>query len=306
MSKYASTLLSCFIRTAELGSFAAAARALDISSAAVGQNIKRLEDAHGIKLFNRTTRKMSLTPDGALLFQRAREPLRELDELDRLFDESRGVVSGQLRVTSPKRLARKRIIPLIAEFRNLYPAIEIDLDASDAVRDFVEDPVDVAFRLGEPTESTMIARHLSDLPVFFLGAPDYFDTHGRPSHPQDLEAHRCIRYRSPTDQSLWPWTVSIEGNLQRLDPGGELVFNDPEVICAAGIAGLGLIHMDGQYVQEHIEAGELEPVMPEFVPNVRSLYMCYSSRDNLPLRVRTFIDFAVSRFPKNVYAATTP
>jgi len=302
MSRHASTSLASFIRSAELGSFAAAGKSMGISSAAVGQNIKRMEDAYGVKLFNRTTRKMSLTPEGALLFQRARGPLKELDEIDALFDESRGVVSGVLRITSPKRFAVQTLVPLIGEFRELHPEIEIDLDAADSVRDFVDDPVDIAFRIGEPGDSTMIARPISELPVYTMAAPAYLDERGTPTHPQDLDDHECIRYRFPGSGEVWNWAFDIDGEIKRFNPATRIMVNDPEVMCEAGLTGLGLIQLDGYYAREHVEAGTLVPVMVPFTASMFSLFLCYPSRENLPLRVRSFIDFAMQRMPRDCFA----
>ena len=302
MSRYASTSLASFMRSAELGSFAAASRVLGISAAAVGQNVKRLEEDYGVKLFNRTTRKMSLTPEGSLLFQRAREPLRALDEIDHLFHESRGLVSGPLRISAPKRFAYRTLVPLILEFCEAHPQVEVDLDASDNIRDFVDDPVDVAFRIGTPADSTMIARSLSRLPIYTLAAPAYVERHGAPQHPQDLVDHRCLQYRFPSSGETWLWAFSIDGEIQRVATDGPLTCNDPESLLAAGLAGAGLFQIDGYYAGEAVRAGKLVPVMPQFAADLQSLSLCYPSRDNLPLRIRAFIDFIVGRISKDCFS----
>lgn len=301
MSRHASTSLASFMRSAELGSFAAAGRVLGISAAAVGQNVKRLEDDYGIKLFNRTTRKMSLTPEGSLLFQRARDPLRELDEIDHLFNESRGLVSGPLRITAPKRMAYNTVIPLIAEFMKAHPDVEIDIDASDNVRDFVTDPVDVAFRVGAPADSTMIARSISQLPVYTFAAPSYIEKHGEPKHPQDLANHDCIQYRFPGSGQKWLWAFDIGGEVKRIETTGSLSFNDPETIMAAGREGLGVFQMDGYYAGPDYKAGLIKLLMPEMVVDMQSLHLCYPSRDNMPLRVRAFIEFVMGRLHKDCF-----
>ncbi|MEM9705376.1 MAG: LysR family transcriptional regulator [Pseudomonadota bacterium] len=302
MSRHASTSLGSFMRAAELGSFAAAGRVLGISAAAVGQNVKRLEDDYGVKLFNRTTRKMSLTAEGSLLFQRARDPLRELDEIDHLFNEARGLVSGPLRITAPKRLAYRTVIPLVSEFHEAHPKVEIDIDASDNVRDLVDDPVDLGFRIGAPSDSTMIARPLSKLPVYTLAAPSYLEKHGEPTHPQDLSDHECIQYRFPSSGEKWLWAFNIDGEPKRMATQGAFMFNDPEVILAAGREGLGVFQMDGYYAGDDVRAGLLKPIMTQFAADLQSLYLCYPSRENLPLRVRAFIDFVLSRIKKDCFA----
>ncbi|MEO0435857.1 MAG: LysR family transcriptional regulator [Pseudomonadota bacterium] len=300
MSRYASTTLASFMRTAELGSFAAAGRGLGISAAAVGQNVRRLEAEYGVKLFNRTTRKMSLTPEGSLLFQRARTPLQELEEIDYLFQESRGLVAGPLRISATKRFAVKTLVPLLCEFRDAHPKIEIDLDASDNVRDFVDDPVDVAFRIGAPTDSTMIARELSILPVYTMASPAYLAEHGEPSHPQELDSHECLQFRF-TNGILWEWAFKLDGEVRRVQTKGAFSFNDPDALLEAGLRGMGLIQFDGYYSGEAVGNGDLKLVMYEYAAPLQSLYLCYPSRENMPLRVRAFIDFVATRFERDCF-----
>ncbi|MEM1420911.1 MAG: LysR family transcriptional regulator [Pseudomonadota bacterium] len=302
MARHASPALAAFIVAADLGSFVAAGRALGISAAAVGQNVKRLEDQFGVKLITRTTRKMSLTPDGVLLYQRARAPLRELDEIDALFDESRGVVAGLLRITAPKRFARKTLVPLISKFRAAHPKVEIDLDASDAVRDFVDDPVDVAFRHGPAADSTMISRPISRLPILTVAAPEYLAKRGRPNHPQDLVDHECLRFRFLSSREVWLWAFEIDGEIERVDPPGGLLFNDPETLLEAAAAGLGLTQIDTYYGAEHLEDGRLVSVMEQFAPTLFDLHLSYPNRENMPLRVRRFIDFVLSEIPRDCFA----
>lgn len=302
MARHASPALAAFIVAADLGSFAAAGRALGVSAAAVGQNVKRLEDQFGVKLITRTTRKMSLTPDGVVLYQRARGPLRELDEIDALFDESRGEIAGVLRITAPKRFARKTLIPLIARFRAAHPKIQADLDASDAVRDFVDDPVDIAFRVGPTVDSTMISRPISKLPILTVASPAYLAARGTPKHPQDLVEHECLRFRFLSSRELWLWAYQIDGEIERFDPPGGLVFNDPETLLEAAATGLGLTQIDTYYAAEHLADGRLIPVMQPFAPTLFNLHLSYPNRENMPLRVRRFIDFVLDEIPRDCFA----
>lgn len=301
MYRHASTALASFITAAKLGSFAAAGRALGISPAAVGQNIKRLEDGYGVKLFVRTTRQMSLTPEGVLLYQRARGPLQELDEIDASFDESRGVASGVLRLSAPKLYGRRWLAPLIAKFLKLYPQIEIDLDVSDTTRDIGDVPVDLAFRAGHIDEPAMIARTLTELPVLTLGAPHYLDARGTPHHPQDLREHECLRLRSASG-ALDLWTFAIEGEVQRFDPLGSIVSNDGETLIEMAAQGLGLVQMDTFTAHDFLRDGRLLPVMTQFTPILSNFYMCYASREHMPLRVKVFMEFVEEFAAHNCYS----
>ncbi|MEM9301038.1 MAG: LysR family transcriptional regulator [Pseudomonadota bacterium] len=302
MTRYASTALASFMRTAELGSFAAAGRALGISSAAVGQNVKRLEVDAGVKLFNRTTRMMSLTPEGSLLFERAREPLKALEDIDHLFQESRGLVAGRLRLSAPKHFAYKTLVPLLIEFCAAHPLVEIDLDASDAVRDFVDDPVDVAFRIGDPADSTMIARTLSRLPVYTLASPSYLERHGTPIEPGDLQDHNCLQFRFQSSREVWVWAFQIGDDIRRVRTPGKMIFNDPEALLAAGVQGAGIFQMDGSYAGDHVRAGLLVPLMLDLAPDMQALNLCYASREHLPLRVRAFVNFVLDRIERDCFS----
>jgi len=301
MSKHASTSLASFMRAAELGSFAAAGRVLGISAAAVGQNVKRLEEEYGIKLFNRTTRNMSLTPEGSLLFQRAKAPLEALEEIENLFHESKGVVSGPLRISSPKRFAYHTLMPLLAKFKAYHPRVSIELDASDVVRNLAQDPVDVSFRIGVPNDSTMIARPLSRMPIYTFASPEYIAQRGEPHHIQDLADHECLQYRFPTSNETWAWAFSVDGEISRVQTAGNMVFNDPECILAAGREGMGLFQMDAYYSRDDVLAGQIVPVMKQFSADMQSMFLCYASRENMPLRVRAFIDFIVDNVPRDAF-----
>ena len=285
--------LFAFVRTAELGSFAAAAAALGVTPAAVGQTVKRLEDQFGVKLINRTTRKMSLTPEGWLLLSRCKQPLAALEEIARLFDESRGVVSGRLRITAPLALGRRHLLPIIAGFCHRHPEVEIDLDVSDRVRDFVDDPVDLAFRQSRPDDSSLIARPISTLQAVTVAAPDYLERCGEPGHPQDLARHACIGYRYPTTGAMYPWSFLINGEEQRTSPDCAIIVNDPETACEAAALGLGVVQTGSNYAAPYLAAGRLRVVMAPFIAATHTLYLCYPSRDHIPLRVRAFIDHAL-------------
>lgn len=299
MSQHASTALASFIRAAELGSFAAAGKALDISAAAVGQNIKRMEDAYGVKLFNRTTRSMSLTPEGSLLYDRARGPLRELDEIDRLFDETKGVVSGTLRVTAPNWIGKAIVLPIVADFVALHPALKLELDFSDIPRNFVTDPVDVAFRISNPQDSTMIARRLVANDIMTLAAPAYLDRHGEPTHPQDLDGHRRIMFRYASTGELFIWRFQIDGETIFYNGEPTITVNEPEALCEAAAKGLGVIQIGSIGGREYLARGALKQLMPQYTVAVNSLHLMYPHKEHQPLRVRTFIDFVIERFREN-------
>lgn len=281
-----------FLRAAELGSFAAAAKRLSISPAALGQTVKRLEDGFGVRLFNRTTRKMSLTPEGRLLYQRCRRPVAELDELAQIFDESRGAVTGPLRLSAPLGFGRRHVLPLVTRFMAKHPGVTATLDASDAVRDFVDDPVDIAFRIMRPTDSSMIARPVSRLQAVTVAAPSYLRQHGMPRQPRDIEAHSCVSYRHPATGVLAPWMFRVGSRDLVVEPEARLVVNDIETGCDAAAAGAGLVQPPGDYAAPYLASGRLVAVLGAFQATPWTIYLCYPAARRLPLRVRAFVEFA--------------
>lgn len=297
--------LAAFAKAIERGGFAAAARAMDVSPAAIGQAVKRLEDHFGVKLLNRTTRKMSPTPEGMVLLTRCKGPLAELDEINRIFDESRGLVSGPLRISAPVGFARHQLVALVAAFKARHPSIEIEIDASDVVRDFVESPVDVAFRILRPTDSSVIARAISPLQAVTVASPDYLARNGRPEHPRDLRDHACIAYRYANTGRMSDLHFMMGGQQTVLPIHPSLIVNDVEVACEAAVQGLGIAQPPSNYVATYIDYGGLVPLMTQFIAAPWTIYLCYPSRHNQPLRVREFIAFAVARLGKDRFVLTS-
>lgn len=280
------------MRTAELGSFAAAAKHLEMSPAAVGQAVARLEQAFGVKLLNRTTRRMSVTADGRALLSRSADVVRELSEIERLFEERRGSIAGPLRVSAPLGFARRHVTPLVARFVAAHPGVEVSLDCSDAVRDFVGDAIDVAFRILRPTDSAWVARRISQLPAVTLASPSYLRRHGVPRHPDDLARHACIAYRHPGTSVLAPLRFRVRGREVAVAPRPALVVNDVETGCEAGALGLGIVQPPAYYVSEQLAKGALVRVLERYAPSPWTLYVCYPSAKHLPLRARAFVDLA--------------
>jgi LysR family transcriptional regulator, regulator for bpeEF and oprC len=285
--------LSAFVKAAQLGSFAAAGRHLQMSPAAVGQAVARLEAGFGVKLLNRTTRRMSLTADGRLLLERGTQLVGELDELARLFDARRGVVAGPLRVSAPLGLARRHVMPLLARFVERHPGVEASLDCSDAVRDFVDDPIDVGFRILRPTDSTLIARRIARMPALTLASSDYLRRNGTPRHPDELgRAHRVVAYRHPGSGALAPLRFRVRGRDVTLAPPPALVVNDVETGCEAAALGLGVVQPPAYYVTDALASGALVPILERHAPAPWTLFICYPGARHLPHRVRAFVDFA--------------
>jgi DNA-binding transcriptional LysR family regulator len=290
--------LIAFVRSAEFGSFAAAARHLDVSAAAVGQTVRRLEEAFGVKLFSRTTRKTTLTPEGRRLFERSRALIGELDEIARVFEESRGVVAGPLRISAPLGFGRRHVMPLVARFITTHPAVEVTLDTSDTVRDFADDQVDVAFRILRPVDSAVVARRIARLHAVTLASPEYLRRHGAPRHPRELAGHACVVYRHPATGVLAPLSFRVRGRDLTVTPRASVVVNDVDTACVAAVLGLGLVQPPSDYAAPYVREGKLRSVLDRFRTAPFTLYLCYAGARRLPLRVRTFVEFARNELAK--------
>lgn len=284
-----------FLKAAELGSFAAAAKQLTMSPAAVGQAVARLEQSLGVKLLNRTTRRMSVTSDGRELVTRGEDVLRGLSEIERVFEERRGLIAGPLRVSAPRGLARRHIVPLVARFLAEHPRVEVVLDSSDTVRDLVAESIDVAFRiLRRPADSAWVARRITQLPAVTVASPAYLERHGVPKHPDDLAAHTGVGYRFPGTSALSPFRFRVGGRQLTYVPRSSLTVNDAEAGCEAAVVGLGVVQPPTYFVTEHLARGTLVKILDRYAPEGWGLYVCYQSAKRLPMRARAFVDLARS------------
>ncbi len=254
-----------------------------------------MEDDWGVKQFNRTTRKMSLTPDGSLLYERVHGPLRALDEIDELFAESRGEVAGALRVTAPNWVGKEIVLPLVAAFSAIHPAVRFELDFSDLKRDFVDDPVDVAFCITNPQDSAMIARPLVANDLMTVASPNYIARCGEPRHPQDLRDHRRIGFRFASTGEVFKWRFQIDGETAFYAEAPHMVFNDPHAVCEAAALGMGVAQIGSILADDYVARGALVPVMSAYAMRLNSLYLMYPHKENQPLRVRAFIDFVLEQ-----------
>lgn len=288
--------LSAFLHAAQQGSFAAAAASLNISPAAVGQSIKRLEAHYGIKLFTRTTRSISLTPAGELLRQQAQGPVEAIRALDEVFATQRGEVSGKVRLSAPLFFSKHYLLPVIAELGERYPLLAFDLDASDQKRDFVRDPVDLVIRMDQPTDSNLIARPIRTVRTMTFASHAYLAKYGTPQTPQDLKDHRCIAYRFPSSGVKYHWQFAQHGHISSFDPGETLVCNDPEMSCEAATAGMGILQTADIIARPYLKDHEVQPVLQAYALDGRTLYLCYPSREHNPLRISVTVAALMARF----------
>ena len=296
-----------FVRTVEAGSFAGAAKKLGISPVAVGKNVQRLERQLGVRLLQRSTRKLALTEEGRLYYERCTGPLRDLENAQSAIAEKGRSPSGTLRVTSLSPFGRAYVLPLVPAFSRLYPAIELELHLDDAVSDMIAGGYDVGIRAGEARDGTMVMREVAPLNFVVCGAPSYLAERGVPATPADLAAHNCLRLRgrSPAGRAL-NWSLGA-GRIAVSPPvSGNFLTHDITTLVAAAVQGQGLAFAPLPLVLPLFRSGALRPVLPECASQVARIYIHYLSRRNLPARVRVFVNFMLERLRSNPDLTSNP
>ena len=207
-------------------------------------------------------------------------------------------MSGALRVTAPNWVGKALVLPLAAEFSKAHPDVRFDMDFSDLKRDFVDDPVDLAFRITNPQDSTMIARPLAANTLVTLAAPEYLARAGEPRHPQDLVDHRRLAFRFSSSGEVFNWRFLINGETEFFADPPHMIFNDPQAVCDAAAMGLGVAQIGSILSDVYIAKGALRQVMKDYAMPLNQLYLMYPHKEHQPLRVRAFIDFVLARFAK--------
>ncbi|SDH15226.1 DNA-binding transcriptional regulator, LysR family [Vibrio xiamenensis] len=281
--------LPIFVSVVECGSFSAAAKQLKITKSAVSKRINQLEDELGTRLINRTTRTLSLTEAGKRYFDYACQAVHLAQQGIDSVTELQGSPQGLLRITAPMSFGVAYVAPLISEFIEHHPNVEVELVLEDKVVDLVQDGYDLAIRIGELESSNLIAKRLSPCKSVVCASPDYLATHGEPQKPSDLVNHNCLRYTYFRGGQEWRF---FEGNQQvRVVPKGNFSVNNSEAIRRALLDGLGIAQMPTFIVARDIASGRLKPLLPLYSLPLHAIYAVFPERKHMPLKVRSFIDF---------------
>ena len=284
-----------FVRVAELGSIAKAARALGISSSAVSKSVARLEDRLELRLFQRTTRSLGLTEEGRLFFQTCQRLLAELDDAERLIRERAIAPAGVLRVELPTALGRLKIVPALQTLTSKYPALRIDASFDDRLTDLIDTGLDAVVRIGEPRDSRLMVRRVGAVCYIVCAAPSFIEKHGRPESPDDLERFACIR-RVPhgkASYATWKFASPQDGSLFEREVAGTLGFDSNDVIVDAGIAGDGLVQLHTYMAEPYLKSGQLVQVLSEYAAPGPPISALFPSNRHLSPKVRVFIDFVI-------------
>lgn len=282
--------LIAFAQTARRGSFAAAARDLGGTPSTVAKAVARLEASLGVRLFHRTTRQVSLTPDGERLFGRCERVLAELDDLQAEAAGTRETVSGTLRLDAPITYGRKVLMPVLSELLRRHPALRLDLRLQDSHADLIRDGLDAAVRVGDLQDARLVARRFDDQVLVLVGSPAYFAARGRPERIDELAGHAAVVFRRPSSGRQRPWQFGRGRQAVSLLPAPAVEVNDGEGMMAAALQGLGLAQLPDNIVAERLASGELVEVLAADRPATMPISLVVPTARLQPPRVRVLME----------------
>ncbi|WP_022947191.1 LysR family transcriptional regulator [Methylohalobius crimeensis] len=288
------TSMRVFARVAQSGSFAAAAKELGVSRAMATKHVMYLENSLGVRLLNRTTRRISLTEAGVAYLERCLQILEDIEETELSVAQLHTEPQGLLRISTPPFFGTFHLAPTVAAYMQQYPKVRVDIDIRGGVVDVVAEGLDLAIRLGELPDSSLIARKLASSPRVVCGAPDYFEKHGRPREPQDLRSHNCLVNWGFEPHDQWRFT-GPDGEVSTIRVSGTLQANTADPLRLAAIHGAGLVVLPTYIVGQDLSKGRLEAVLQDHELPAMDIYAVYPHRRHLSAKVRTFLDFLVER-----------
>lgn len=279
-----------FAQTARRSSFAEAARDLGSSPSTIAKSVARLEEGLGVKLFHRTTRRVTLTPDGERLFKRCERVLAEVDDLQAEAAGARAEPTGTLRIDVPITYGRRFVLPLLARLVSEHPTLQLDVRLQDSYSDIVRDGLDLAIRAGSLRDSTLIARRIDSQQLIVVASPDYLAQHGTPSRIEEVSAHATVLFRQPSSGRNRPWQLRQGRRQVELHPEPRAMVNDGEGMVAAAVGGLGLAQIPDYMARDELACGQLVEVLPACRPAPMPISAVMPSSRLVPPRVRLALD----------------
>ncbi|MCS2171053.1 LysR family transcriptional regulator [Scandinavium sp. TWS1a] len=283
--------MQLFIRVAELESFSRAADTLGLPKGSVSRQIQALENLLGVRLLHRTTRRVQLTQDGMVYYERAKDLLSNLDELDGMFQHDPTSISGRLRVDMPVGVARNLVIPKLPAFLQQYPGIELELSSSDRLVDVIREGFDCVVRVGTLKDSGLVARPIGKLTVINCASPNYLERFGYPETLDDLAGHAMVHYATSLGVRPQGFELNTDNQIRWLKTGGVLTVNSTETYHAACLAGLGIIQVPRIGVKDALRSGKLVEILPHYRAVPMPVSLIYPHRRNLSRRVHLFMEW---------------
>ncbi|MGR9174931.1 LysR family transcriptional regulator [Rhizobium leguminosarum] len=291
------TSLTVFGRVVECGGFSAAARRLNMSVTMVGNHVQSLEDRLGVRLLNRTTRKVSLTETGKYYYERSLQILAELEEADRTAGALSSTPRGTLKVYTSSAIVRF-LSPVVSEFMELYPSISLDFSVGERMVDMIEDGYDLVMRTVLPPDSSLVARKLTPWRHMLVCSPAYFESRPMPKTPAEVADHNCLQYAYYPYGDEWRFEDGA-GKKESVKISGNVVSNSAEMLRFLTLTGRGIFLAPSFVVFDDIAEGRLVKIMPDYRPIEFNINAVYPNRSHLPTKVRLFIDLLAERFAEH-------
>lgn len=285
-----------FLRVVEFGTLSGAARSLGVSTAAVSSTLTRLEKQLSVKLLSRTTRRLSVTPEGSEFYARCKQITTDLAEAELVVGRAGRVPSGRLRVRLPLPLGRMWIVPYLPRFMREYPSISVEVVCRDFVPHTIEDGLDISVQTGELHHSSLAVRRLASTQYVACASPSYFAEHGMPQTIEELVEHTCIAYRRPRNGRIREWRFKSGGAIRHVPVNGPSTFNNIDLLVEAATAGMGIIQVPACYAQPALEKGALVETLVDYKAGGYEISAVYLQQQRLVPKVRVFMNFLVGLF----------
>jgi LysR family transcriptional regulator for bpeEF and oprC len=296
--------MKVFTKIVEMNSFSRAADAMDLPHASATMIIKNLEDHLRVRLMQRTTRRLSLTPEGAEYYERCNRILAEIDEVEGTLSKLGRGEKGKLRVDMPAAIGRLLILPQLRAFCDAYPDIELTVSFGDKPIDLLQESVDCAIRVGALQDSTLVARRLGSLPVVTAASPDYIASHGMPANLGDLEFHTAVQYFLLSSGRNRPMNFVLDGEPTDVKVPGAIAVSDWDAYVMCGVNSMGLIQAPRFILEKHLRSGALVEVLAQCYATPIQTSIVYPHSKHLAAKVRVFIDWTAGLFENYAYFRT--
>ncbi len=283
--------LQAFARVVELGGFTKASDSLQMSKTSVSDLVQSLEKHLGVRLLQRTTRRVTVTADGAAFYERCSLILADLDEAEASVMQARVAPKGRLRVDMPGALARIFIIPKLPAFLARYPDLRLELGMGLRPVHLLEEGIDCVVRIGVQKDSGLVARRVGTMSTVCCASPAYLQEHGIPRRPEDLSAHRCVTYVSNRTGGVLEWEFTRDTQKTSLNVDGILAVNDHDAYIVASLMGLGIVKVANYVAQPYLESGQLTQVLADWTAEQSPISVMYPQSRHLSAKVRIFVDW---------------
>ncbi len=286
--------LDVFVTVVQEQGFSAAAKRLDSTPAAVSRRVKALEQRLGVRLLQRTTRRVQLTEAGELYFREVSRLLGELRNVEQQLDEVTGQATGELRIVAPMSFGQRRLAPVVARFAVAHPKLRVSLMLEDRETDIVGEGLDLALRIAYPSDSSLVARPIAPVPRYICASPAYLARRGTPKTPRELLQHDCLHYNVISERE--EWTFGGADGDETIVIKGVFCSNNGEVLAEAAMQGLGITLLPDFIVEGALADGRLVRILDDRERSPLSLFVLYPSRHHVPAKTRLFIDYMIEQF----------